>query len=66
VKDRFKVAAKSFIASIPSSCLSTRSLHDEVRYLKRFIACPLGHNAKMNWHASPSDCDYDVAEIALD
>jgi hypothetical protein len=66
MKDRFKVAAKTLIADIPSSCLSTRSLRKEIRYLERFTPSPLRHNAKMDWHSSPSDCHHDVTEIALD
>jgi hypothetical protein len=40
-------------------------MDNEVGYLKRFIARPLGHNAKMDGHTSPSDLDDYVAEIAL-
>src|SRR5262249_42871836 len=39
---------------------------NEVGYVKRFIARPLGHNAKMDWHAIASDCDHDIGEITLD
>src|SRR5262245_8121073 len=65
VEYRFEVAAKTFVAGIPTSCLSARSMENEVSHLKSFITRPLRHNAEMDWHRSPSDRDHYVAEIAL-
>jgi len=62
VEDSFEIAAKSFVTSIPISCLCARSVDNEVGYLKRFIARPLGHNAKMDWHAIWNDNDFDVLD----
>jgi hypothetical protein len=65
VEHRLEVSAETFVAGIPTPCLSSRSMDNEVGYLKRFIARPLGHNAKMDGHTSPSDLNHYVAEIAL-
>jgi putative ABC transport system substrate-binding protein len=63
VEHRLEVSAETFVAGIPTPCLSSRSLDNEVGHLKRFITRPLGHNAKMDGHTSPIDCDDDVAKI---
>jgi len=65
VEHRLEISAVTFVAGIPTSCLSSRGLDNKVGYLKRFIASPLGHNAKMDWHTSARDCYYYLAEITL-
>jgi hypothetical protein len=62
VEHRLEVSAETLAAGVPTPCLSSRSVDNEVGYLKRFIAGPLGHYTKMDGHTSPSDRRKTAAE----